>query len=469
MCLSYSSLLYRVFAVGEKAFADGQIGMLCTKGQMSYPDFVYFIMSETNHSSQQAIKYWFRCFDMDSDGFVSFRDLQLFYEHLKHHVHHILIQEARNRSNGIADFDPASINMPQLPSFDEVFHELLDLIKLNSTAAEGQQEGFTLDDLLSMDCLYYSGLIFKNLSHVAHFMFWEKRTVLQERELRGLSNPTQQQVEATASGAVSVEERVRLQQGVKPVNMWRQFANEKFIELSTGAVAQNVSNVAFDEREYDELLSTGSHTVAHAAAAMDGEAVVSHHTSSSVISTSSNSTAQSFVSVTEPNLSAARAELFDEDEDDHHDVLSVSSASSAHHSHHTSTQSMIQEMMINEKDLDLMAEEARTRSAHQARGHSNSLSVSHSQKPHHRYNHHHIYGTVVEDDEVDLDMEGVVDDDSSMTMSDFHVTDDEDMYAFHEDGDADDEEMDMRVSDEDIVATAAFMSKCYSTSSKSTK
>ena len=37
-------------------------------GKMGYEDFVWFIMSEEDKSSDMALDYWFKCCDLDGDG-----------------------------------------------------------------------------------------------------------------------------------------------------------------------------------------------------------------------------------------------------------------------------------------------------------------------------------------------------------------------------------------------------------------
>lgn len=34
---------------------------------MGYQDFVWFILSEEDKSTDQALEYWFRCIDLDCD------------------------------------------------------------------------------------------------------------------------------------------------------------------------------------------------------------------------------------------------------------------------------------------------------------------------------------------------------------------------------------------------------------------
>lgn len=36
--------------------------------KMGYEDFVWFIMSEEDKSSDMALDYWFKCCDLDGDG-----------------------------------------------------------------------------------------------------------------------------------------------------------------------------------------------------------------------------------------------------------------------------------------------------------------------------------------------------------------------------------------------------------------
>lgn len=38
------------------------------EGKMSYEDFVWFILSEEDKTSDVSLDYWFRCVDLDCDG-----------------------------------------------------------------------------------------------------------------------------------------------------------------------------------------------------------------------------------------------------------------------------------------------------------------------------------------------------------------------------------------------------------------
>ncbi|XP_060516785.1 serine/threonine-protein phosphatase 2A regulatory subunit B'' subunit alpha isoform X2 [Cylas formicarius] len=48
--------------------------------RMSYTDFVWFLLSEEDKLHPTAIEYWFRCMDLDGDGYLSMYELEYFYE-----------------------------------------------------------------------------------------------------------------------------------------------------------------------------------------------------------------------------------------------------------------------------------------------------------------------------------------------------------------------------------------------------
>eukprot|EP01026_Neomeris_dumetosa_P033069 TRINITY_DN2630_c0_g2_i1.p1 TRINITY_DN2630_c0_g2~~TRINITY_DN2630_c0_g2_i1.p1 ORF type:complete len:362 (+),score=40.69 TRINITY_DN2630_c0_g2_i1:133-1086(+) len=49
-------------------------------GSMSYKDFVWFILSEEDKNSDTAIDYWFRCIDLDGNGFINDHEVKYFYD-----------------------------------------------------------------------------------------------------------------------------------------------------------------------------------------------------------------------------------------------------------------------------------------------------------------------------------------------------------------------------------------------------
>ncbi|XP_021181877.3 uncharacterized protein LOC110370411 isoform X1 [Helicoverpa armigera] len=48
--------------------------------RMSYTEFVWFLLAEEDKTHPTAIEYWFRCMDVDGDGYISMYELEYFYE-----------------------------------------------------------------------------------------------------------------------------------------------------------------------------------------------------------------------------------------------------------------------------------------------------------------------------------------------------------------------------------------------------
>ncbi|XP_019759697.1 serine/threonine-protein phosphatase 2A regulatory subunit B'' subunit beta isoform X5 [Dendroctonus ponderosae] len=76
--------------------------------KMSYTDFVWFLLSEEDKLHPTAIEYWFRCMDLDGDGYLSMYELEYFYE------------EQMQRMD--------SIGIETLP-FQDCLCQMLDLVK----------------------------------------------------------------------------------------------------------------------------------------------------------------------------------------------------------------------------------------------------------------------------------------------------------------------------------------------------
>ncbi|KAJ3136542.1 Serine/threonine-protein phosphatase 2A regulatory subunit B'' subunit alpha [Physocladia obscura] len=77
--------------------------------QISYKDFIWFILSVEDKQHHTSIDYWFRCLDLDCDGKLSLHELKEFYD---------------EQAERMIDF---RVNEPW--KFDDLVCSLLDLIK----------------------------------------------------------------------------------------------------------------------------------------------------------------------------------------------------------------------------------------------------------------------------------------------------------------------------------------------------
>ncbi|XP_015439578.1 PREDICTED: uncharacterized protein LOC107194465 [Dufourea novaeangliae] len=75
---------------------------------MSYTEFVWFLLSEEDKNHPTAIEYWFRCMDLDGDGYLSMYELEYFYEEQLHRME--------------------AIGLETLP-FEDCLCQMLDMIK----------------------------------------------------------------------------------------------------------------------------------------------------------------------------------------------------------------------------------------------------------------------------------------------------------------------------------------------------
>ncbi|CAA6662499.1 unnamed protein product [Spirodela intermedia] len=164
------------------------------EGKMGYEDFVYFILSEEDKSSEPSLEYWFRCIDLDGNGVLTPNEMQFFYEEQLHRME----------------------CMAQEPvQFEDILCQMVDMIG-------PENEGFlTLRDLKSSKL---SGNVFNILFNLNKFMAFETRDpflIRQERE-----NPT--------------------------LTEWDRFAHREYIRLSMEEDGEDASNGSGDV--WDESL-----------------------------------------------------------------------------------------------------------------------------------------------------------------------------------------------------------------------
>ncbi|GKV19069.1 hypothetical protein SLEP1_g29368 [Rubroshorea leprosula] len=158
------------------------------EGKMGYEDFVYFILSEEDKSSEPGLEYWFKCIDLDENGVLTPNEMQFFYEEQLHRME-CMAQE------------------PVL--FEDILCQIIDMIC-------PEDEGFiTLRDLKGCKL---SGHVFNILFNLNKFIAFENRDpflIRQERE-----NPT--------------------------LTEWDRFAHREYIRLSMEEDVEDASNGSGD-------------------------------------------------------------------------------------------------------------------------------------------------------------------------------------------------------------------------------
>ncbi|XP_034705963.1 serine/threonine protein phosphatase 2A regulatory subunit B''beta-like [Vitis riparia] len=154
------------------------------EGKMGYEDFVYFILSEEDKTSEPSLEYWFKCIDLDGNGVLTRNEMQFFYEEQLHRME-CMAQE------------------PVL--FEDILCQIVDMI------GPENESYITLRDLKGCKL---SGSVFNILFNLNKFMAFETRDpflIRQERE-----NPT--------------------------LTEWDRFAHREYIRLSMEEDVEEASN-----------------------------------------------------------------------------------------------------------------------------------------------------------------------------------------------------------------------------------
>jgi len=147
------AIVDRIFQVGTRVFSDGQVGGFASTG-MSYPDFIFFMLSEEDKSSEGALKYWFNCCDLDGDQVLNPEEMKHFYRHQIHRV---------------TSLGQESIN------FQDVLCQMVDMISPKDA------NSINLADMLKPEKRLISGVLFDILFNLHKFMRFETRDPFQEK------------------------------------------------------------------------------------------------------------------------------------------------------------------------------------------------------------------------------------------------------------------------------------------------
>ncbi|XP_022892115.1 serine/threonine protein phosphatase 2A regulatory subunit B''beta-like [Olea europaea var. sylvestris] len=161
------------------------------EGKMGYEDFVYFILSEEDKSSEPSLEYWFKCIDLDANGVITRNEMQYFYEDQKHRME--------------------DLHKEAVP-FEDILCQIVDMINPQDKSY------FTLSDIKGSKL---SGSVFNILFNTKKFVaFGKRRDPVLLRQVHEYPNLTE----------------------------WDHFAQREYIRLTT---ANNVSSGSSD---WDDML-----------------------------------------------------------------------------------------------------------------------------------------------------------------------------------------------------------------------
>ena len=183
----------RVFAQAARPFASG------VEGRMCYEDFVWFVLSEEDKTTNAALAYWFRALDLDGDGALTPPEMAYFYEEQLHRME-CLSQEP--------------------VQFADVLTQVTDMISPAAGAA-----AFTLADLRRARGV--AGTLFNMLFNLNKFVAFETRDpflVRQERE--GDAGAT------GGDGSASAGALDGVRGGVAGCGEWQRFARAEYVRLA---------------------------------------------------------------------------------------------------------------------------------------------------------------------------------------------------------------------------------------------
>ncbi|XP_022771295.1 serine/threonine protein phosphatase 2A regulatory subunit B''alpha-like isoform X1 [Durio zibethinus] len=168
----------RIFSQAPRKFTSE------VEGKMGYEDFVYFMLSEEDKSSEPSLEYWFKCIDLDGNGVLTPNEMQFFYEEQLHRMK-CMAQES--------------------VLFEDILCQIIDMI------APEREDCIMLRDLKGCKL---SGNVFNILFNLNKFMAFETRDpflIRQERE-----DPT--------------------------LTEWDRFAHREYIRLSMEEDVEDASN-----------------------------------------------------------------------------------------------------------------------------------------------------------------------------------------------------------------------------------
>jgi serine/threonine-protein phosphatase 2A regulatory subunit B'' len=144
---------------GRKKFCD-------ITGNMNYLDFVTFLISEVDKSSEQALDYWFNCVDLDGDGLIAPFELESFFKEQQGKIQ--------------------ALSQEQI-SFPDICCQLLDSIRPNDWISDSPSFDFRSSPAIRKSDLRTSKLapqFFNTLFNLTKFIQGEQRDPMRLKQLQ---------------------------------------------------------------------------------------------------------------------------------------------------------------------------------------------------------------------------------------------------------------------------------------------
>lgn len=176
------TIVDRVFKVGMRAFSDGEQGGFEAEG-MTYPDFIYFMLSEEDKGNQASLRYWFNCLDLDGDGVLAVEDMQYFYRAQLHRLtslghEPVLFEDVLCQMMDLLEPpNPHAVTISDFVRPDKIAHSGNTSVSDDSQQVEehlSQQASLVLE----------IGLLFDVLFNLHKFMRFEMRDPFAEKQKR---------------------------------------------------------------------------------------------------------------------------------------------------------------------------------------------------------------------------------------------------------------------------------------------
>ncbi|KAK4511989.1 Serine/threonine protein kinase [Mucor velutinosus] len=248
-----------------------------TQSTLTYFDFIWFLLSEVDKSTPMAIRYWFRCLDMDDDGILSSYELSQFWQD----------QNIKQQVYG-------SIQPEDRIQFTDVMRQMNDLIR---PKVPGQ---FTMQDLKKN--VFLAERFFDTFVNFDRFQAHESR---QEGSIR--EQQTYQNRLLEDAGVYGAQEPVLMTDdfGFPILSNWNDYADVEYHRIIVDESYANSYEAEDVDKDNDVL-------------AADEGLIMCKHTS---ISTNASTTQQ--------NAAQAHQHTLYKQDQDQDDISSLTSASSS--------------------------------------------------------------------------------------------------------------------------------------------